>query len=99
MRKTLSILAVLITVAGCNKSETATSTTTTQSTATTATIAPAPQPTATTATTASAAPTTGAIANSDGEKPGVHVDVTELKRTRGGTVNLKFVISNSSAEK
>lgn len=100
MRKTVSILAVLLFALACKKTETATSSTTsTQVTSTTATVAPAPQPTtATTATTASAAPTSGAIASTDGEQAGVRVDVTELKRTSGGTVTLKFVIANSSPE-
>lgn len=96
MRKTVSI-GIVLTIAffACKKSETAatSTTTTTQSTATTATVAPVPQPTATTATTASAAPTSGAIASADGELTGAHIDVTELKRTSGGNVNLKFVIS------
>ena len=98
MRKTVSILAVLLFAVACKKTETATSSTTsTQATSTTATVAPTPQPTtATTATTASAAPTSGAIANTEGEQAGVRVDVTELKRSSGGTVSLKFVIANSS---
>jgi ABC-type amino acid transport substrate-binding protein len=95
MRKTVSLTIVLaVALFGCKKSETASSSTmTTQTSATTATVAPAPQPTATTATTASAAPTAGAIASADGELTGAHIDVTELKRTSGGNVNLKFVIS------
>jgi len=98
MRKTVSILAVLLFAVACKKTETATSSTTsTQATSTTATVAPTPQPTtATTATTASAAPTSGAIASTEGEQAGVRVDVTELKRSSGGTVSLKFVIANSS---
>jgi len=99
MRKTVLALTILIAMAGCKKSETATSTTTqTTTSATTATVAPVPQPTETTATVA-VAPTTGAIANSDGEKQGAHIDITELKRTSGGTINLKFTISNSGSEK
>jgi hypothetical protein len=101
MRKTVSILAVLLLFAvACKKSETATSeTTSTQATSTTATVAPTPQPTtATTVTTASVAPTAGAIASTDGEQSGVRVEVTELKRGSGGTVTLKFVIANSSPE-
>jgi hypothetical protein len=100
MRTTVSILAVLLFAFAfaCKKTETATSSTTsTQVTSTTATVAPTPQPTtATTAATASAAPTSGAIASTEGEQAGARVDVTELKRSSGGTVTLKFVIANSS---
>jgi hypothetical protein len=104
MRKTVSLTIVLaVALFGCKKSETASSSTvttqTTATTATTATVAPVPQPTATTATTAttaSVAPTTGAVATTEGERQGVRIDVTELKRTSGGTVNLKFVIVNNS---
>jgi hypothetical protein len=98
MRKIVS-LSIVLTLAlfACKKSETTSGSTattvTTATTATTATVAPAPQPTATTATTASAAPTAGAIAGADGEISGAHIDITELKRTSGGNVNLKFVIS------
>jgi hypothetical protein len=34
------------------------------------------------------------LATTDGESPGVRVEVTELKRVSGGTVNLKFVLIN-----
>ncbi len=99
MRKCILILATLVIVFACKKNETATPPTTTQSTSTTVTTAaPAPQP-ATAPATASAAPTTGAIASTDGEKPGAHIDIIELKRASGGTVNLKFTISNSGSEK
>jgi hypothetical protein len=37
-----------------------------------------------------------ALATADGEQPDQHVEVTELKRTSGGTVNLKFVMINDS---
>lgn len=97
---TVTLTLVLGSVA-CKKSETTTSTqvTTTESatTATTATVAPQPVPaTATTATTATAAPATGSIANAEGEISGARIDVTELKRASGGTVNLKFTITNNS---
>jgi hypothetical protein len=104
MRKAVS-LSIVLTVAlfACKKSETATSSSTTSqataTTATTATVAPAPQPTATTATTASVSPSTGAVASTEGETPGLRIDVTELKRTSGGTLNLKFVVVNNGAER
>jgi hypothetical protein len=37
-----------------------------------------------------------AIATADGEQPDQRVEVTQLKRTSGGTVNLKFVMINDS---
>jgi hypothetical protein len=104
MRRIVLILAILVAVTACKKSEMATSTTTTTTTqstattATTATVAPAPQPrqtTATTATTASAPPTAGVIASAEGEISGARMEVTELKRASGGTVNLKLVLINN----
>ncbi len=42
-----------------------------------------------------AQPKTPAIlATTDGENPGIKVEVVELKRVSGGTVNLKFVLIN-----
>ncbi|MDQ6801893.1 MAG: hypothetical protein M3041_13760 [Acidobacteriota bacterium] len=93
---------------GCTKSENATSSTqttstqTTSTTATTATVAPVSQTTATTATTSTTVavpPSTGAVASTEGETPGVRIDVTELKRMSGGTINLKWVVVNNSAER
>jgi hypothetical protein len=100
MRKIVSMsIALTLVLFGCKKSETAgTATTTTETTSTTATVATTTQATATTATTAPAAPTTGAIASTEGEKTGARIDVSELKRTSGGTVNLKFTITNGGSE-
>jgi hypothetical protein len=55
-------------------------------------VAPAPQ---------AAAPAAGGpvLARSDGEKAGLSVEVTELKRGSGGTVTLKFVMVNNTKEK
>jgi hypothetical protein len=36
------------------------------------------------------------LATADGEQPDQRVEVTQLKRTSGGTVNLKFVMINDS---
>ena len=36
------------------------------------------------------------IATADGEQSGVRIDLTELKRTSGGTVMLKFTLVNDS---
>jgi hypothetical protein len=41
----------------------------------------------------------GAIATADGETAGVTATVKELKRSSGGTVSLKFVITNGSNKK
>lgn len=43
-----------------------------------------------------AAPAGPVLATTDGEKPGIRVEVTELKRTSGDTVNLKFAMINDS---
>ena len=43
----------------------------------------------------SAAPP-GPVATTDGERPGTRVEVTELKRTSGGTLSLKFTMVNES---
>ena len=105
MRKMIPVLAVLVLAFGCKKNETApasttTESTSTQSTMTTATTAtPPPAQPATQTTAPPAAPTAGVIAATDGEKAGTHIDITELKRMSGGTVNLKLVLSNAGAEK
>ncbi len=36
------------------------------------------------------------LASTDGDKPGIRVEVVELKRTSGDTVNLKFTMINDS---
>ncbi len=58
--------------------------------------APAPAPAPQAAAPAASAPV---LARSDGEKTGVSVEVTELKRGSGGTVTLKFAMVNNSKEK
>jgi hypothetical protein len=45
-----------------------------------------------------AAKTPSVIATTDGEYPDIRVEVTELKRTSGNTVTLKFTIINDSSE-
>lgn len=87
-------------LAGCGqKQETATATSAPPP-ATTATSAAVPAP----ATTSSAVPapqgaTSGAIASTDGEVSGTRIDITELKRTSGGTLNLKFVLVNDTGKR
>ena len=78
MRKNILIVAALVTVFACKKTETAPPAPSTATAATT--TAPAPQPTA---TTASVAPAAGAVAATDGETGGTHIDVTEFKRSSG----------------
>ena len=106
MKRASFVVLGLLFAFACKKSEQATSTTqastTTVNTSATATPpqpAPAtPVPATTTSAPAPAAPA-GAIASTDGEKPGTHIDITELKRTSGGTVNLKFTIANTGSER
>ena len=75
----------------------------------TAASAPAPTDAAAPATDASASPAASpaapaaaaapaAIASADGEKAGIRIEVTELKRSSGDTVSLKFVLVNDSNE-
>jgi len=47
----------------------------------------------------SAAPAQEAIATADGEQSGVRIDITELKRTSGDTLTMKFTLVNDSGEK
>ena len=95
----------------CSKSEPATSTqasSTVASSTVSTTVAtpqpasaPAPAPSsvnAASATVPPAAATPGTIATADGEKSGLRIDVTELKRGSGGTVMMKFTLANNSQE-
>ena len=41
----------------------------------------------------------GVIATADGEQSGVRIDITEMKRTSGDTVTMKFTLVNESGEK
>jgi hypothetical protein len=91
-----SIATFLLLSAGlfaCPKNEPATSTATSAA-APTATTAPAPAPAST--GTAAAANVPAGIASADAETSGVKVVVQELKRTSGGTVAMKFTITNGS---
>ena len=104
MKRVSFVVLGLLFAFACKKAEQTTSTTQSTTTVSTSTMATPPQPAPVTpvpATTTSApAPApAGVIASTDGEKPGTHIDITELKRTSGGTVNLKFTITNTSNEK
>ena len=86
-----------IALAGCGKKqETATATSapppptsapSSQAAVTTSSAAPAPAPQPVAA---------GVVASTDGEVAGTRIDIMELKRTSGGTLNLKFAIVNNS---
>ena len=45
---------------------------------------------------AAASPAPTPLATSDGERQGTRIEVTELKRTSGGTLSLKFAMVNDS---
>lgn len=63
-------------------------------------VAQAPLPTPPNTAAAPVTPAAPAVlASADGEKAGVRVVITELKRSSGDTVNLKFVLINDSDEK
>ena len=47
---------------------------------------------------ASAPAATGPVATTDGEQPGMRIDVTELKRGSGDTVSLRLTLINESTE-
>jgi hypothetical protein len=95
-------LCSLMVLAACGKKEeTATTTTTATTTVSTATVQQTASVPSTTSAALTAAPgaTAGAIATAEGETPGLRIDVTELKRASGGTVNLKFVLVNGTDKK
>ena len=102
MKRASFVVLGLLFAFACKKSEQATSTTQASTTTvnTSATATP-PQPAPTTpvpATTTSApvpAAPAGVIATTESDQGGVRIDITELKRSSGGTVNLKFVITNN----
>ena len=97
MTRHLVLLLSLVVVLSCAKKE---STTTAQAAApapeTTTTAAPAATASTAAPAPAAAATTSSGIASADGEKPGIRVDVMELKRASGGTVTLKMAFVNDS---
>ncbi|MEO8033747.1 MAG: hypothetical protein ABI837_04895 [Acidobacteriota bacterium] len=103
--KSAVALSVVLCMLGCAKKEATTSSeassTTVASTTVAATQAPVPAPAPTMSVPPAgsvppASPTAGAIATAEGENLGLRVDVTELKRSSGGALSLKFVVHNSS---
>jgi hypothetical protein len=102
MKRASFVVLGLLFAFACKKAEQTTTTTqTTETTVNTSATAPASQPAPTTpvpATTSSApaaAAPAGVIASTESDQGGVRIDITELKRTSGGTVNLKFAIINN----
>ena len=95
---TLAPVLLLATLASCARKETAPS----PEPSAAAPTASAPVVTASTPVTAAPAPAAPAalvpsgIATADGEAPGVTATIKELKRSSGGTVSLKLVITNGS---
>lgn len=111
LSKNAIALSVVLCLLSCAKKEAATTTEASSSTvasttvAATQTTAPATSAPASNVTTATLAPTgtatappatTAAIATSEGETPGLRVDITELKRSSGGGLSLKLVVHNNS---
>ena len=95
-RRIVSLVILLL--AACAKKEepvTAAAPTAAPPPVTTTTAAPATTSTPPAASTAAPA---DAIATADGETSGVTASVKELKRTSGGTISLKFTITNGSAK-
>jgi hypothetical protein len=86
--------AIVLTAAfGCSKQE---STASAGTTAAAAAPAPAPAPATAPAPPAARAAAPAPIGTSDGPFSGVRAEVTELKRTSGGTLTLRFTIVNDS---
>lgn len=95
----VALAALLVALASCAKEET--TNTAERPAATAGTSAPvevvAPSPAAVATPAAPAAPVLPAgIASADGEAVGVTATIKELKRSSGGTVSLKFVITNGA---
>ena len=102
MRRTAPASPVLLVVAlaflGCSRPEpTRPAAPPAASSVAIATLSAVPAATPTPAAVAApAAAGAAVIATADAETPGVRADVTELKRTSGGTVSLKFAMINDS---
>jgi hypothetical protein len=100
-RASIVVLGLLFAFA-CKKPEQTTTTETTTTTVNTSATATASQPAsitpvpATTSSAPAAAAPASVIASTESDQSGVRIDITELKRSSGGTVNLKFVITNNA---
>src|SRR5436305_11759946 len=104
MSKTIaSVIFISVAFLACSKNEPAPATSSSTAPAAapaTTTTAPPPAIVNTTSTApGAAAPAAAApagIASADGETSGTKVVVQELKRTSGGTVAMKFTVTNGS---
>ena len=92
------LLVVAIAFLGCSKPGSAPPAAQPAAAPTATAAAAAPLP-ASTAAQAPAAARPAAIATADGETSGLRAEVTEFKRTSGGTVSLKFTMINDSDER
>lgn len=100
MSKSIAFILLLsAALFACPKNEPATSTSSGNAPATTQPTATTPPPAIVNTTNTMSPPAAAApagIATADGETSGVKVVVQELKRTSGGTLSLKFTITNGS---
>ncbi len=99
VKAALSVLAATLLFTSCSKLAEYGKTNTNTQPAEGATPAPGQASVATTPALPTGAPPVSAgpaIATTDGDKPGIRVEVVELKRTSGDTVNLKFAMINDS---
>jgi hypothetical protein len=97
-RRLASVTFALLFAVSCTKKEGTQAVVPTQ-TAVTSSVATTPPAASSASTSASApapAPVAGGIASADGDRPGMKVTITELKRMSGGTLSLKAVIANGS---
>lgn len=98
----IAVASLLVGLASCAKNEATTlpePVAASPVASTLADVAPTSAASATAASTpASAAPAPTGIASADGEIAGVTATVKELKRSSGGTLSLKLVITNGSAK-
>lgn len=98
MARHLVLLLSLALIFSCAKKEPAPAQPSASATASTTSAATTSSAVTTTSASAPAAAPSAAsgIASADGEKPGIRVDVQELKRGSGGTVTLKMTFVNDT---
>ena len=98
---TLGLLSLLVSSWGCTKTDETKTASSKNEPAQSAPATPAKPGAANTGAAntpgpTSSAPSVAVIATADGEKAGTRVDITELKRSSGNTLTLKFVMVNDS---
>lgn len=94
----LVVVLSLTAVSACTKAESTASPTTAAATTPEPSSSAAAPPAAAASTAPPAGSAGSAIAVAEGEQSGVRAEVTELRRSSGGTVNLKFTLINDSSE-